>query len=107
MRLLLTALFMMASGLHNVHAATQQQCETLAKPVEAKIASLPDMDEIKPTKRDCTRAAEAIKMYAGYQAQADRLNCPFAYLNGQTIGGAAERADLLADMKQAYSEKCR
>lgn len=107
MRLILTALLAMTAGLSSAHAATQQQCETLAKPVEAKIAALQDIPEGKPNPRDCARTAEAIKMYATYQTQADRMNCPFAYASGQKIGGAAERAELLADMKKAHSEHCR
>lgn len=88
-------------------AATQQQCEALMKPMEAKFAGMPRMDEGKPTPQSCARANEVIKAYVEYQAQADKLNCPFAYVSGQKIGGAAERADLIADMKKAYSEKCR
>lgn len=107
MRLVLTALLTMTAALQTAHAATQQQCETLAKPVEAKIATMQDMHEGKPTAQDCARAAEVLKLYASYQSQADRLNCPFAYVSGQKIGGAQERADLMADMKKAVSEKCR
>lgn len=107
MRLALTAFFMIASAAHTAHAATQQQCEQLAKPVEAKIAGIQNMKEGKPTAKDCASTAEIIKMYASYQAQADKLNCPFAYVGGQKLGGAEERADLLADIKQAYGEKCR
>lgn len=107
MRLAITALFMFTLTAQCAHAATQQQCETLAKPVEAKISGIQDMHEGKPSAKDCARTAEAIKMYADYQTQADKLNCPFAYMGGQKIGGAPERAELLADMKQAYGEKCR
>lgn len=35
------------------------------------------------------------------------MNCPFAYVGGQKLGGAAERADLIADIKAAHNEKCR
>jgi hypothetical protein len=107
MRLVLAALLTMTCGLTATHAATQQQCEALAKPVEAKIDSLPDIKGGKPSPQDCARASEVIKLYTSYQAQADRMSCPFAYAGGQKIGGAAERADLLADIKQAYAEKCR
>lgn len=107
MRLTMSALFMIALATQTAHAATQQQCESLAKPVEAKIAGIQDMHEGKPSAKDCARTAEVIKMYAGYQAQADKLDCPFAYVSGQKLGGAPERAELLADMKQAYGEKCR
>lgn len=107
MRLVLAALLTMTAGLQTVHAATQQQCESLSKPVEEKISGLQDMHEGKPSAQDCARTAEVIKLYASYRVQADRMNCPFAYVGGQKIGGASERADLLADIKQAYSEKCR
>ncbi|HYD60271.1 MAG TPA: hypothetical protein VEC35_07945 [Noviherbaspirillum sp.] len=107
MRLILAALFTMTAGLSVAHAAAQQQCETLAKPVETKIASLPDMKEGKPSAQDCARASEVIKLYTSYKSQADGMNCPFAYVGGQKIGGATERAELLDDMKQAHREKCR
>ncbi|HYD97303.1 MAG TPA: hypothetical protein VEC01_18405 [Noviherbaspirillum sp.] len=107
MRLVLAALLTMTSALNTAHAATQQQCESLIKPLEAKIDSLPHMRGNKPTSKDCASAAEMIKLYAGYQVQADRMNCPFAYVAGQAIGGAPERADLIAEIKKAYSEKCR
>lgn len=106
MRLALAALLTI-TGLQTAHAATQQQCEALLKPVETKVASLPKMREGKPSPQDCARASDAIKLYVGYQVQADQLNCPFAYVGGQKIGGAPERAELIADIKKAYSEKCR
>jgi len=107
MRLFLAALFTMTAGLPMAHAATQQQCETLAKPIEAKIAGFQKMRDGKPTAQDCARSSELIKLYIDYQAHADRLNCPFAYVGGQKLGGASERADLIADIKQAHNEKCR
>lgn len=107
MRLFLAALLSMTAALHTAHAATQQQCESLLKPVQMKVASLPNMKEGKPSSKDCERAAEAIKLYVSYQAEADRMNCPFAYVEGQTIGGAPERAEVIAGIKKAYSEKCR
>lgn len=107
MRLVLAALLTITGGLTAAHAATQQQCEALAKPVETKIASLPDMEEGKPSAQDCARASEVIKLYTSYKAQADGMSCPFAYAGGQKIGGATERAELLNDIKQAHREKCR
>jgi len=107
MRLFLAALLTMTGGLTAAHASTQQQCEALLKPVSAKIASLPDIKNRKPTPQECAQSAEAIKMYVGYQAQADRMNCAFAYVGGQKIGGAEERAELLADIRKAHAEKCR
>lgn len=107
MRLFLAALLTMTAVLHTAHAATQQQCESLFKPIETKIANLQDMKEGKPSAKDCQRAAEVIKLYVNYQAEADRMNCPFAYAGEQKIGGAPERAELISDMKQAYNEKCR
>jgi len=35
------------------------------------------------------------------------MNCPFASVNGKKFGGAAERAELLDEFKQAYREMCR
>ncbi len=106
MRLFIASLLTI-TACSTAYAATQQQCEALAKPVEARMDALQRLDDGKPTPQNCARANEVIKMYVGYQAQADKLNCPFAYLSGQKIGGAAERADLVSDMKQAYGEKCR
>jgi len=106
MRLLIATLLTITAG-STAYAATQQQCEALAKPIEAKMDALQRIDEDKPTRQDCSRASEVIKLYGAYQAQADKLNCPFAYASGQKIGGAAERANLAGDMKQAYNEKCR
>ena len=106
MRLFLAALLTIAAA-STAHAATQQQCEALFKPIEAKMDGIQRIDENKPTPQDCARANEVIKMYVSYQAQADKLNCPFAYVSGQKIGGKAERADLISEMKQGYSEKCR
>lgn len=89
-------------------AATQQQCEALLKPVEPKLDGMQKLDdESKPTPQTCARAKEVIQLYVNYAVQADKLNCPFAYVSGQQIGGKAERTDLIADMKQAYNEKCR
>ncbi|HJV76284.1 MAG TPA: hypothetical protein VJ654_18835, partial [Noviherbaspirillum sp.] len=89
-------------------AATQQQCEALMKPVEPKLASMQKLeDDAKPTPQTCALGKEVIQLYVNYTAQADKLNCPFAYIPGQQIGGKAERANLIADMKQAYNEKCR
>jgi len=95
------------AGLHPAHAATQQQCEALLKPVEAKVATLPKIRDRKPTPQECARSAEAIKLYTSYQAQADSMNCPFAYVAGQTFGGAPERAELIADLKKSHNETCR
>lgn len=107
----LIALFLAASTGVAV-AATQQQCEALAKPVEAKIDALQKLDEkrkenTKPSPQVCARGKEVLSMYIEYTAQADKLNCPFAFSSGQKIGGAAERADLIADLKKAYIEECR
>lgn len=107
MRLVLAALLTVTSGLHAAHAATQQQCEALLKPVEEKVAGFEKMRGDKPTPQDCARSSDLIKLYTTYQKQADGMNCPFAYVAGQKIGGAAERADMLADIKQAHNEKCR
>lgn len=108
MRLVLAALFTLTSALHTAQAATQQQCEALLKPIEMKVATLPNMREGKPSVQDCARASEVLKLYVNYQTQADRLNCPFAYLGGgQTMGGAPERAELIASLKKVHSEKCR
>jgi hypothetical protein len=107
MRLFIASLLIITAGsTSTAYAATQQQCEVLAKPMEAKMAVL-QKDDGKPTPQFCARTSEVIKLYVDYQAQADKLNCPFAYVSGQKIGGAAERADLIMDMKKAYSEKCR
>ena len=106
MRILVASLLTVAAS--SAFAATQQQCEALMKPVEAKLAGMPKLeDDSKPSPQTCARGREVIKSYVDYTAQADKLNCPFAFVSGQKIGGAAERADLIADMKQAYSEKCR
>lgn len=107
MRLFLAALLAVTTNLSTAHAGTQQQCETLAKPVEAKMESAPDLEESKPTPQNCARAAALIELYTSYQSQADGMNCPFAYVEGQEIGGAEERAELLAGIKQAYTEKCQ
>jgi hypothetical protein len=107
MRLLVASLLMTVAGAP-AYAQSQQQCEALARPVEAKMAPLQQRKEnAKPTPQDCAQAKEVIKAYIQYQAQADKLNCPFAFVGGQKIGGAAERADLLADIKKDYSENCR
>jgi hypothetical protein len=105
MRLLIASLLAI-TACSTAYAATQQQCEELAKPMEAKMAVL-QKDDNKPTPQSCARASEIIKSYVSYQGQADKLNCPFAYVSGQKFGGAAERAELIADMKKAYSDKCR
>jgi hypothetical protein len=107
MRLFVASLLMITAGsLSTAYAATQHQCEALMKPMDDKMAVL-QKEDAKPTPQSCARANEVIKLYADYKVQADKLNCPFAYVSGQQIGGAAERADLIADMKKAYSEKCR
>jgi hypothetical protein len=107
MRTFLFAMFAITTGLNGAHAATQQQCESLLKPIEAKTASLQNHHSRKPTPQDCARGAELIKMYVTYQSEADKLNCPFAFVSGQKIGGAAERAELVAELKKSYSEECR
>lgn len=105
MRLLIASLLTITVG-SSAYAATQQQCEALSKPMDAKMAVL-QKDDGKPTPQSCARASEVIKLYVDYQGQADKLNCPFAYVSGQKIGGAAERAQLVADLKGAYREQCR
>lgn len=106
MRTFLTALLLTFATCS--FAATQQQCEALMKPVDPKLAKMQKLeDDSKPTPQTCALAKEVIQLYVNYTAQADKLNCPFAYASGQQIGGKAERADLIADMKQAYNEKCR
>jgi hypothetical protein len=103
--LIITFLAMTATS---TFAASQQQCDALMKPVEAKMNSMPKLDdESKPSPQTCARGRDVIKTYVEYAAQADKLNCPFAFVSGQQIGGVAERADLIADMKKAYSEKCK
>ncbi|WP_148415736.1 hypothetical protein [Noviherbaspirillum massiliense] len=106
MRLLIATLLTIMA-VSTAHAATQQQCEALSKPVETKMTALSQIDERTPTPYTCSRVNDLIKMYVDYQAQADKLNCPFAYESGQRVGGAAERASLVNDMKKAYAEKCR
>lgn len=89
-------------------ASTQPKCEALMKPVEAKMAVMQKLDDdTNPSPQTCARGKEVINMYVEYTAQADKLNCPFAFVSGQKIGGASERADLIADMRKAYKEKCR
>ena len=105
---LLAALMLSLTVGSVAHAQSQQQCEALFKPLEAKFETMPKLDdEDKPTPQTCARGKDVIKAYEDYTAKADKMNCAFAYLNGQKIGGKAERADLLKDMKQAYKEKCR
>jgi len=105
MRLFIAALLTISTI--SSFAATQQQCEALMKPVEAQMSAMPKLDkDSKPTPQHCARGKEVIQLYANYVAQADKLNCPFAYVSGHQIGGKAERADLITDMKQAYNEKC-
>lgn len=104
MRLILTVLLTCCVA-STAYAASQKECEALMKPVNAKLEGVQRLD--KPTPKACAQSGEAIKAYVEYQAQADKLNCPFAYVSGQKIGGAAERADLINDMKAAYKEKCR
>ncbi|WP_205609942.1 hypothetical protein [Noviherbaspirillum galbum] len=106
MRILIVTFLAMTAA--STFAASQQQCEALMKPVEAKLSGMPKLDDdSKPSPQTCARGRDVIKNYVDYAAQADKLNCPFAFVSGQQIGGAAERADLIADMKKAYSEKCR
>lgn len=104
---LILTLILALGAVSTAYAATQKECEALMKPVEAKLAGIQRLDKGKPTPQACAQSGEAIKSYVEYQAQADKLNCPFAYVSGQKIGGAAERADLINDMKAAYKEKCR
>lgn len=104
-RLLLASSVALAAT--TAHAATQQQCEALMKPVEAKMEGIQKLDDGKASPQNCARAKEVIRLYVDYQGQADKLNCPFAYVSGQKIGGAAERADLIAELKKSYAEKCR
>lgn len=106
MRILIVSVLAMLGNL--AFAATQQQCEALMKPVEAKMATMPQsVEDSKPSPQTCARSKDVIKTYVDYTAQADRLNCPFAFVSGQKVGGAAERAELIADMKKAFSEQCR
>jgi hypothetical protein len=105
MRLLVASLLLIAGA--SAHAQSQQQCEALFKPIEARLEPLQQQTNDKPTPQACAQAREVIKAYTQYQAQADKMNCPFAYAGSQKIGGAAERADMMADMKKAYSAKCR
>lgn len=106
MRTLIAALLAVSAG-STAFAATQQQCEALLKPIEARMEGMQRLDEGKATPQNCGRARDMISLYSDYRTQADKLGCPFAYVSGQKIGGAAERADLIAEMKQAYAEKCR
>ncbi|GIZ53357.1 hypothetical protein [Noviherbaspirillum aridicola] len=107
MRILPAVLLTLAST-SLAHAATQQQCEALMKPVEAKMEGMQKLkDGDKPSPATCARGKEVIRLYADYAAQADKLNCPFAYVSGQKFGGKAERAELIADLQEAYKEKCR
>jgi hypothetical protein len=105
MRLLVASILMFVAG-GAAHAESQQQCEALYKPVDAKLVAVAEAGE-KPTPQACAKAKDAIKAFSQYQAQADKMGCAFAYIPGQRIGGAAERADLLADMQKAYKEKCK
>ena len=107
MRFMLTALLAVTVGTA-AHAQNQQQCEALAKPVEAKIASLQndDPEDERATPQRCAQAKEVIKLYEAYKVKADKLNCPFAYVEGKKLGGPQMRAELVADIKQAYKEKC-
>lgn len=105
MRLLIAAL--LTTATFAAHAATQQQCEALIKPIEAKMAGLQRTNDSKPTPESCARAKEVIGLYVDYKVKADKLDCPFAFVSGQKIGGAEERADLISDLKKAYAEKCR
>jgi len=108
MRLILAAVLALTVGT-TAHAQNQQQCEALAKPIEAKIAPFQndDPEDEKATPQRCAQTKELIKLYEEYKVKADKLNCPFAYVEGKKLGGADMRVELLADIKQAYKEKCR
>jgi hypothetical protein len=45
-------------------------------------------------------------MLEKYIADADKKKCPMAYVNGQGAGGAAERAMVLSEIKQALKDQC-
>lgn len=108
MRFPTAALLTLSIAAPLAQAATQQQCEALMKPVQAKMDTMQKLDDDeKPSPQTCARGKEVISLYADYAAQADKLNCPFAYVSGKQLGGKAERAELIADLRQAYKEKCR
>jgi hypothetical protein len=91
--------------------ASQQQCESLQEQVSEKLARFEreddsDDDTRKLTAQECRDFREAIKIYETYTGQADHLNCAFAYFQGQKIGGAPERAELLADLKKELKASC-
>lgn len=106
MRFALASLFLFATATA-ASAATQQQCEALLKPVEAKFQQLEKFKNEKPTPQACAQARDSLKVYGDYVAKADKMGCPMAYINGQQIGGKEERAELMADLKKAYAEQCR
>jgi hypothetical protein len=106
MRLLFASLVMLAAATA-AHAEPQQQCEALAKPINAKIEAVSEAGD-NPTPQACAKLKDAISAYTPYKAQADKMGCPFAYAGpGQKIGGAAQRAELLADMQKVHREKCK
>jgi len=107
MRFILASLLMIATA-SAANAASQQQCEALMKPMEAKVATLPKLkDEEKPSPQTCARGREVIKMYDDYVAKADKMNCPFMYISGKPHGGKEERAQMMSAIKEKFDEKCR
>lgn len=96
--------------------ASQQQCEALQNQVSEELARFEreddsdeddsDDDTRKLTAQECRDFREAIRIYETYKGKADRLNCAFAYVGGQKIGGAPERAELLAELKKELKASC-
>jgi hypothetical protein len=103
MRLLVTSLFAMTAAA-SANAATQQQCEALIKPIDAKFTEL--QKEEKPTPQACARWKDGLKMLEKYVAEADKQKCPLAYVSGKPAGGAEERAVMVSELKQALKEQC-
>jgi hypothetical protein len=102
MRLLLASLLIFTATAAS--AASQQECEALVKPIEAKFTEL--QKEEKPTPQACARFKDAVKMLEKYIADADKKKCPMAYVDGQGAGGAEERAMALSEIKKAVKNQC-
>lgn len=111
MGIVLLAALLLLSGVESA-IASQQQCEALQKQFSANTAKFdrsdkPEKSESeKLTAQECRDFREYIKIYGTYQSQADSLNCAFAYHEGKRIGGAHERAELMADLRKELKKSC-
>ncbi|TFW34919.1 hypothetical protein [Massilia horti] len=108
MRLFIAALLTLTAGSTAFAGVTQQQCESLSKPVYEKFPAVQTRDdEVTLSPQKCALVKDLIKVYEDYVAKADKMSCPFAYNEGKKVGGAAERADMLAGLRKVYKENCR